>query len=51
MGRCALAGGHAAQAEILLQQALEIFQRIGAAAEAPQLRDKLEALTGPPPTH
>lgn len=31
-----MAAGHATEAEILLQQALEIFKRIGA-AEAPDL--------------
>jgi tetratricopeptide (TPR) repeat protein len=50
LGRCALAAGHAGQAEILLRQALEIFQRIGA-AEVPELRAELDALTGPPPAH
>ncbi len=40
LGRCALATGHAAQAGILLRQALEIFQRIGA-AEAPDLLAEL----------
>ena len=29
LGRCALAAGHAAEAEDRLRQALEIFQRIG----------------------
>jgi Molybdopterin-binding domain of aldehyde dehydrogenase len=48
LGRCALAAGHATQATGLLHQALEIFQRIGA-AEAPDLRAELDALTGPPP--
>ena len=48
LGRCALAAGHATQAAALLRQALEIFQRIGA-AEAPDLRAELDALTGPPP--
>jgi tetratricopeptide (TPR) repeat protein/transcriptional regulator with XRE-family HTH domain len=48
LGRCALAAGHATQAAALLRQALEIFQRIGA-AEVPDLRAELEALTGPPP--
>jgi tetratricopeptide (TPR) repeat protein/transcriptional regulator with XRE-family HTH domain len=48
LGRCALAAGHATQAAALLHQALEIFQRIGA-AEAPDLRAELDALTGPPP--
>jgi tetratricopeptide (TPR) repeat protein len=45
LGRCALAAGHATQAAALLQQALEIFQRIGA-AEAPDLPAELDALTG-----
>jgi hypothetical protein len=49
LGRCALAVGHATQAKILLRQALEIFQRIGA-AETPDLLAELDALTGPPPT-
>jgi hypothetical protein len=48
LGRCALAAGHATQAAALLHQALEIFSRIGA-AEAPDLRAGLDALTGPPP--
>jgi tetratricopeptide (TPR) repeat protein/transcriptional regulator with XRE-family HTH domain len=48
LGRCALAAGHATQAAALLHRALEIFQRIGA-AEAPDLRAELDALTGPPP--
>jgi tetratricopeptide (TPR) repeat protein/transcriptional regulator with XRE-family HTH domain len=48
LGRCALTAGHATPAGALLQQALEIFQRIGA-AEAPDLRAELDALTGPPP--
>ena len=43
----ALAAGHAAQAETLLRQALEIFQRIGA-AEAPELLAELDAFTRPP---
>jgi Tfp pilus assembly protein PilF len=30
LGRCAMASGHATQAEVLLRRALEIFQRIGA---------------------
>ena len=47
LGCCALAAGHAAQAEALLRQALEIFQRIGA-AEVPDLLAELEALTSPP---
>jgi transcriptional regulator with XRE-family HTH domain len=41
LGRCARATGHAGQAQILLCQALEIFQRIGA-AEAPELLAELE---------
>ena len=43
LGRCALAAGHATQAGVLLRQALEIFQRIGA-AEAPDLLAELDAL-------
>jgi hypothetical protein len=34
LGRCALAAGHAATAEGMLRQALEIFQRIGVAEAA-----------------
>jgi Tfp pilus assembly protein PilF len=48
LGLCALAAGHATQAQAHLRQALEIFQRTGA-AEAPDLRAELDALTGPPP--
>ena len=48
LGRCSLAVGHATQAAALLRQALEIFQRTDA-AEAPDLRAELDALTGPPP--
>jgi hypothetical protein len=48
LGRCAVTNGHAAQAEILLQQALEIFQRIGA-GEARDLLTEVNALTGPRP--
>src|ERR1700678_1567044 len=48
LGRCALAAGDAGQAGVLLRQAAEIFQRIGA-AEAPDLLAELDALTGPPP--
>jgi tetratricopeptide (TPR) repeat protein len=44
LGRCALAAGHATQAETLLRQALEIFQRIGA-AEAAGLSAELDAVT------
>jgi hypothetical protein len=39
-----MAAGHAAQAGVLLRQALGIFQRIGA-AEAPDLLAELDALT------
>jgi hypothetical protein len=46
LGRCSAAVGHATQAKILLRQALEIFQRIGA-AEAPDLLAELDAFTGP----
>ena len=45
LGRCALAAGHATQGEALLRQALEIFQRIGA-AETPALVTELDAVTG-----
>ena len=49
LGRRALAAGHATRAAALLRQALEIFQRIGA-AEAGDLCRELAALTeaGPP---
>ena len=47
LSRCALTAGHATQAKTLLRQALEIFQRIGA-AEAPDLRAELDTLTSPP---
>jgi tetratricopeptide (TPR) repeat protein/transcriptional regulator with XRE-family HTH domain len=43
LARCALAAGHAAEAADLLRQALEIFQRIGA-AEAADLSAELRAL-------
>ncbi len=46
LGRCALAAGQPAQARILLRQALEIFQRIGA-ADAKDLAAELDALTRP----
>ncbi len=42
LGRCAMSAGHATQAEALLRQALEIFQRIGA-AEAAELTAELDA--------
>ena len=44
LGRCALAAGHATQAETLLRQALEIFQRIGA-AETAGVSAELDAAT------
>jgi hypothetical protein len=44
LGRCALAGDDATQAETLLRQALEIFQRIGA-AEAASVSAELDAVT------
>jgi len=44
LGRCALAAGHTGQAADELRQALEIFQRIGA-AEAARLSAELHALT------
>jgi tetratricopeptide (TPR) repeat protein/transcriptional regulator with XRE-family HTH domain len=43
-GRCALTGGHAIQAELLLRQAHEIFERIGA-AEAHDVVTELNSLT------
>jgi tetratricopeptide (TPR) repeat protein/transcriptional regulator with XRE-family HTH domain len=46
LGRCALAGGDAVQAEVLLRQALEIFQRIGA-GEVTELLAELDALAVP----
>jgi tetratricopeptide (TPR) repeat protein len=46
LGRCALAAGDATQAGTLLRQALEIFQRIGA-AEATDLLAELDALASP----
>lgn len=48
LGRCAMAAVQVTQAGTLLQQAPEIFQRIGA-AEAPGLAAELGALTSPPP--
>jgi Tetratricopeptide repeat len=48
LGRCALAAGHAAQARAVPRQALEIFQRIGA-AEAGDVSRELTALTGAGP--
>jgi tetratricopeptide (TPR) repeat protein/transcriptional regulator with XRE-family HTH domain len=47
LGRCALAADRVTRAAALLKHALEIFQRIGA-AEAPELRAELDALTDPP---
>jgi transcriptional regulator with XRE-family HTH domain/tetratricopeptide (TPR) repeat protein len=47
LGRCALAASDATLARVLLRQAVEIFQRTGA-AEAPDLLAELDALTGPP---
>jgi tetratricopeptide (TPR) repeat protein len=44
LGRCAITEGHAVRAEILLRQALEIFQRIGA-AEVPDLHIELQTIT------
>ena len=43
LGRCALAVGHTRQAADRMRQALEIFQRIGA-AEAPGVSRELGAL-------
>ena len=49
LGRCALAAGDATRAVALLRQALEIFQRIGA-AKAGDVSRELTTLTeaGPP---
>ena len=44
-GRCAMADGHAPQAEILLRQALEIVQANGAANARPLT--ELDARTSP----
>jgi len=48
LGHCTLAAGQTTRAEALLQQALQIFQRIGA-AESCDLRAELDAITGPAP--
>jgi tetratricopeptide (TPR) repeat protein/transcriptional regulator with XRE-family HTH domain len=48
LGRCALAACQDAQARILFRQALEIFQRIGA-AETSDLLAELDALAGRDP--
>jgi hypothetical protein len=47
LGRCALGAGRPAEAEGTLRQALEIFQRIGA-AEAAGVAAELDALPGRP---
>ena len=44
LGRCALAAGHTDEAAEMLRQALEIFQRIGA-AEAADVSAELDAAT------
>ncbi|HEY6315319.1 MAG TPA: adenylate/guanylate cyclase domain-containing protein [Streptosporangiaceae bacterium] len=49
LGRCAMAADYATQAEILLRQALEIFQRVGA-AEAAEVSAELQALSDARPT-
>ncbi len=49
LARCALAAVETTQGEILLRQALEIFQRIGA-AEALEVHAELESITGPGPS-
>lgn len=48
LARCAIAAGQPAQAEALLRQAHQIFQRIGA-ADAPAVLAELNALTLPAP--
>jgi hypothetical protein len=45
LGRCALAAGRTAEAEAGLQEALAIFQRIGA-AEAGDVSAELDVLSG-----
>jgi tetratricopeptide (TPR) repeat protein len=45
LGRCTLTAGDATRAGILFREALEIFQRIGA-AEAPELQAELNSLAG-----
>jgi tetratricopeptide (TPR) repeat protein len=47
LGRCAFAAADATQAEVLLRQALEIFQRIGA-AEVADLLAELDVFAGRP---
>jgi hypothetical protein len=47
LGRCALATGRPSEGKALLQQALGVFQRIGA-AETPELLEELNALTTVP---
>lgn len=48
LGRCAAAVGHVTRAEVLLRQAHEIFQRIGA-AEAPAVLAELHSLASQDP--
>jgi DNA-binding SARP family transcriptional activator/tetratricopeptide (TPR) repeat protein len=48
LGRCAIAAGRTAQAAVLLSQAHEIFERIGA-AETRDILAELDALTRPGP--
>jgi hypothetical protein len=50
LGRDAQAAGDAAQGGILMQQALDIFQRIGA-AEALDLLAEQDSPAGPRPSH
>jgi tetratricopeptide (TPR) repeat protein len=50
LGRCALAVGRTAEADDKLRQALEIFQRIGA-AEAADVAAELDALTEEAPSN
>jgi Flp pilus assembly protein TadD len=47
LGRCAMAAGSTTRAEVLLRQALQIFQRIGA-ADVPDLLSELDTLIGLP---
>ncbi len=48
LGRCAIADGHATEAEALLRRALGIFQQIGS-GETPALLAELDALTSQAP--
>ena len=49
LGRCALAADHATQAEALLRQALEIFEKIGAPEAGDVSRDLTTHTQAAPP--